>query len=60
MLNDECGWKDGDRSVRIFEEPNTRLETNRHDGPFNWLGRQILLLTSTGLLMEGAIHFLIG
>ena len=28
MLNDECGWKDGDRSVRIFEDtPTTSLET---------------------------------
>jgi hypothetical protein len=29
MLNDECGWKDGDRSGRIFEGTTTRLETNK-------------------------------
>jgi hypothetical protein len=54
MLNNECGWKDGDRSVN-----QTSLETNKTDQP-NCLGKTNSLLTPTGLLMEGTIHILIG
>jgi hypothetical protein len=52
MLNDECGWKDGDRSA-----VNLRGETGdkQDDDQLNWLGKTDSPLTPTGLLMEGAI-----
>jgi hypothetical protein len=57
MLNQECGWKDGDRSA-----VNLRGGTcdKQEDDQLNWLGKTNSPLTPTGLLMEGLIAFLIG
>ena len=45
------GWRQiGGESSR---EPNDESGDKQHDDPFNWLGRNNSLLTSTGLLMEG-------
>jgi hypothetical protein len=53
MLNQECGWKDGDRSA-----VNLRGRTcdKQDDDQLNCLGKTNSPLTPTGLLMEGSIR----
>jgi hypothetical protein len=57
MLNQECGWKDGDRSAVNLRG---RACDKQDDDQLNWLGKTNFPLTPTGLLMEGPIGFLIG
>jgi hypothetical protein len=56
MLNQECGWKDGDRSAVNLRG---RACDKQDDDQLNWLGKTNFPLTPTGLLMEGANRFLI-
>jgi len=58
MLNKSADGRMATDRCESSRKPNDESGDRKHDGPFNWLGKNNSLLTSTGLLMEGTTRLM--